>query len=107
MRITGPVHANNGRFNEALAAAGMGIAREPDFIVGPDVRAGRLMPILRDFEPPPLNIYVVYPSRRHLSAKVRAFADFLVERFATPQWGLPPSGTPKERASRKGGAEAP
>jgi DNA-binding transcriptional LysR family regulator len=89
VRITGPVHANNGRFNEALAAEGLGIAREPDFIIAPDVRAGRLKPILRRFEPPPLNIYVVYPSRRHLSAKVRAFADFLVERFAKPAWGLP------------------
>jgi len=89
VRITGPVHANNGRFNEALAAEGLGIAREPDFILAPDVRAGRLKAILRRFEPPPLNIYVVYPSRRHLSAKVRAFADFLVERFAKPALGLP------------------
>jgi len=89
VRIAGPVHVNNGRFNEALAVAGLGIVREPDFIVGPDVRAGRLKAILCDFEPPPLNIYVVYPSRRHLSAKVRAFADFLVERFAAAEWGLP------------------
>jgi DNA-binding transcriptional LysR family regulator len=86
--VTGPVHANNGRFLEALAVAGMGIAREPDFIVGPSVRAGRLRPILRQYDPPPLNIYVVYPSRRHLSAKVRAFADFLAARFATPEWQL-------------------
>jgi DNA-binding transcriptional LysR family regulator len=100
IRIEGPVHANNGRFNEALAAEGLGIAREPDFIVGPDVRSGRLMPILRGFEPPPLNIYVVYPSRRHLSAKVRAFADFLVERFAAEQWGLPAEG-PAARQPRK------
>jgi len=95
VKITGPVHANNGRFNEALAVEGVGIAREPDFIIGPDVRAGRLTPILRRFEPPPLNIYVVYPSRRHLSAKVRAFADFLVDRFATPQWGLPEYDGPR------------
>jgi DNA-binding transcriptional LysR family regulator len=88
VRISGSMHANNGQFNEALAAEGVGIAREPDFIVGPDVRAGRLKPILRAFEPAPLNIYVVYPSRRHLSAKVRAFADFLVERFAKPEWGI-------------------
>jgi DNA-binding transcriptional LysR family regulator len=92
VRIAGPVHANNGRFLEALAAEGVGIARETDFIVGPDVRAGRLRPILRAFEPPPLPIYVVYPSRRHLSAKVRAFAEFLVERFATEDWGLPVAG---------------
>jgi DNA-binding transcriptional LysR family regulator len=52
------------------------------------VRAGRLKPILQEFEPPPLPIYVVYPSRRHLSAKVRAFADFLAERFAVEKWGI-------------------
>ena len=88
VRIAGPLNANNGRFLEAMAAEGVGIVREPDFIVGPDVRAGRLKPILCGFEPAPLNIYVVYPSRRHLSAKVRAFADFLVERFATEKWGI-------------------
>jgi DNA-binding transcriptional LysR family regulator len=101
VRIAGSLNANNGHFNEALAAEGMGIAREPDFIVGPDVRAGRLTPILRGFEPPPLNIYVVYPSRRHLSAKVRTFADFLVERFATPEWGLPAAEEPS-KPRRKG-----
>jgi DNA-binding transcriptional LysR family regulator len=88
VRIAGVVHSNNGRFLESLAAEGAGISREPDFIVGPDVRAGRLKPILVEFEPPPMPIYVVYPSRRHLSAKVRAFADFLVERFAGEKWGI-------------------
>ncbi len=91
-RIAGTIHANNGRFLEALAAEGVGIVREPEFIVGPDVRAGRLTPILCAFEPPPLTIYAVYPSRRHLSAKVRAFADFLVEHFAAANWGLPGTG---------------
>jgi DNA-binding transcriptional LysR family regulator len=100
IRIEGPIHANSGRFNVALAVEGLGIAREPDFIVGPDVKSGRLKPILCRFEPPPLNIYVVYPSRRHLSAKVRAFADFLVERFAMEQWGLPAEG-PAARQRRK------
>ena len=88
VRVAGPVHANNGRFLEALAAEGAGISREPDFISGPDVRAGRLKTILTKFEPPPLPIYVVYPSRRHLSAKVRAFAEFLVERFTMESWGV-------------------
>jgi DNA-binding transcriptional LysR family regulator len=88
VRIDGPVHGNNGRFLVALAAEGAGISHEPDFIVGPDVRAGRLKPILTKFEPPPLPIYVVYPSRRHLSAKVRAFSDFLFERFNLEKWGI-------------------
>jgi DNA-binding transcriptional LysR family regulator len=88
VRISGPAQANNGRFLEALATEGAGIACEPDFIVGPDVHSGRLKPILVPFAPPPLPIYVVYPSRRHLSAKVRAFADFLFERFGNERWGV-------------------
>jgi len=90
VRVAGPVHANNGRFLEALAVEGTGIAYEPDFIVGPDVRAGKLVPILREFQPPPASIYVVYPSRRHLSAKVRAFTDFLAARFTDADWTLSP-----------------
>ena len=101
VRVDGPAHANNGRFLEALALEGVGIAYEPDFIVGPDVRAGRLVPILRAFAPPPTAIHVVYPSRRHLSAKVRAFTDFLVQRFASADWAVA-AGVAPER--QKGGA---
>lgn len=88
IRVNGPVHANSGQFVTTLAAEGVAIALEPDFIVGREVRAGRLVPILREFATPTSNISVVYPSRRHLSAKVRAFADFLAVRFAVPDWGL-------------------
>jgi DNA-binding transcriptional LysR family regulator len=88
IRIGGRLHANNGRFLEAMAAEGLGIVAEPDFIVGPDVRAGRLVPILRDYAFPASPLYVVYPSRRHLSAKVRAFTDHLAQAFATPAWSL-------------------
>jgi len=88
VRIEGPIHANSGRFLAALAVEGVGIAFEPDFIVGPDLREGRLLPLLTGFEAQPGNIYVVYPSRRHLSAKVRAFADFLTEQFARAEWAF-------------------
>ncbi|HVR92828.1 MAG TPA: LysR family transcriptional regulator [Casimicrobiaceae bacterium] len=88
VRVDGPLHANSGRFLVALAVAGVAITIEPDFIVGPDVRAGRLVPLLQAFEAAPANIYVAYPSRRHLSGKVRAFADFLAARFTQPEWLL-------------------
>ncbi len=94
VRIAGPLHANNGRFLEAMAVAGLGIIYEPDFIVGPDLRAGRLVRLLEGQEPPPAAIYVVYPSRRHLSAKVRAFAEFAVERFASQPWTLGVDASP-------------
>jgi DNA-binding transcriptional LysR family regulator len=65
--------------------------------VGEDVRAGRLVPILRAFAPPQGGIHVVYASRRNLSAKVRAFAEFLTVRFAAPAWTLP-AKRPRTRA---------
>ena len=90
VRIAAAAHANNGRMLTAMAAAGMGITCEPDFIVAPEVRAGQLVPILRGFTPPLGEIYAVYASRRHLSAKVRAFVDFLVARFSSgSEWTLP------------------
>jgi DNA-binding transcriptional LysR family regulator len=101
IKVSGSVHANSGRFLEALAVEGRGIAYEPDFIAGPDIRAGRLVPILIGFQPPPSTIQLVYPSRRHLSAKVRAFADFLRERFATAEWMLKSPGAPGERRPRR------
>ncbi|MEO8101607.1 MAG: LysR family transcriptional regulator [Betaproteobacteria bacterium] len=82
VRIAGSVHGNNGEILAAIAAEGVGIAFEPDFIVSPMIKSGRLVPILKGFQPPPYPIYAIYPSRRHLSAKVRSFVDFLVERFA-------------------------
>jgi DNA-binding transcriptional LysR family regulator len=82
VRVSGRLHSNNGDLLAEAAARGAGIVFEPAFIVGPDVRAGRLVPLLQEFSAPPLPIYAVYPSRKHLSAKVRLFVDFLVERFA-------------------------
>ena len=90
VRVAGTLHTNNGDLLAEVAARGLGIVFEPAFIVGPDVRAGRLVPLLQEFTPPPVPIYAVYPSRKHLSAKVRRFVDFLVERFAaSPDWSAP------------------
>lgn len=90
VRVSGSLHSNNGDFVAEAAARGAGIVFEPAFIVGPEVRAGRLVPLLQDFEPLPMPIYVVYPSRKHLSAKVRLFVEFLVRSFSgTRDWDLP------------------
>ena len=85
VRISGTVHSNSGDLNAALAARGAGVAYEPDFIVDDEVRAGRLVRLLPDYTVPLSPIYAVYPTRKHLSAKVRLFVDYLVERFAAPQ----------------------
>ena len=82
VRVGGNLHSNNGDILAEAAARGAGVVFEPAFIVGPEVRAGRLVPLLQDFTPAPLPIYAVYSSRKHLSAKVRLFVDFLLEHFA-------------------------
>jgi DNA-binding transcriptional LysR family regulator len=81
--------ANNGRMLAALAAANLGVIIEPDFIVSPEVKSGALVRLLADYTLPRAPIAAVYPSRRHLSAKVRTFVDFLAARFAHEQaWHL-------------------
>jgi DNA-binding transcriptional LysR family regulator len=89
VRVSGTLHSNNGDLLAEAAALGSGIVFEPAFIVGPEVRAGRLVPLLQDYVPAPVPIYAVYPSRKHLSAKVRLFVDFLIAKLAdTKDWDL-------------------
>ncbi len=82
VRVAGPLHANSGELLLAAAAAGMGIALEPDFVVAPGIARGELRRVLDGYAGPRLDVWAVYPSRRHLSAKVRAFVDYLAEIFA-------------------------
>jgi DNA-binding transcriptional LysR family regulator len=101
VRIAGPVNANNGQFLAGLAAAGVAIALEPDFIVGDELASGRLVELLPQFRPATAPIHAVYPSRRHLSAKVRAFVDFIAERFARDApWTITTSGRPAIKRAR-------
>ena len=85
--MSGRVSANNGDALRILALAGAGVASLPTFIVGPDLRSGALVSVLDRFIPQDLAMSAVYPHARHLSPKVRAFVDFLVERFGKrPYW---------------------
>jgi|SRR6218665_165126 len=82
--VQGSFSTNNGDSLRAAALAGRGIIQEPTFQVGEDLREGRLLRLLPEYPVPPLTLYAVYPSRRHLSPKVRTFIDFLVEHIAEP-----------------------
>ena len=86
VRIGGPMHANHGEFLTAMAAEGLGIAYEPDFIVGPEVSTGRLVRVLAEWALAPSPIYVVYASRRQVSAKVRAFSEHMAQAFRSGDW---------------------
>ena len=81
-RVRGAVKANNGDLLRSLAVAGQGIIFQPAFIVGTELAAGKLVPILRDFEPLPRTAFAIYPSRRFIPAKVRALTDIIAVELA-------------------------
>ncbi len=83
----------------AAATAGVGIAQVSDLLAMPQLRAGTLVPLLLDWAAPGPPLSVVYPSNRYLSAKVRAFSDFVAEVFP-PQGWFPEVAAVKESALR-------
>ncbi|WP_227814438.1 LysR family transcriptional regulator [Nitrogeniibacter aestuarii] len=78
--------ANNGDTCRSLILDDVGIGMEPDFLVADDLAAGRLVHLFPQFRCREIGIYVVYPSRKHLSVKVRALVDFLADAFREPPW---------------------
>ncbi|QQC62754.1 LysR family transcriptional regulator [Paraburkholderia ginsengisoli] len=83
VRLSGNLIVNHLEAQRVIVLQGAGIAMLGTEVIGDDLAAGRLVPLLVDDVPPrELPINVVYASRRHLSAKVRSFVDFLAERFA-------------------------
>ncbi len=73
---------NSALIEVAMAVQGIGITRLPLFTCEQEVANGELQIILADYDQTALDIYAVYPHRQYLTAKVRAFVDFLVAEFA-------------------------
>lgn len=86
VRVKGPFSANNGDALRVAALAGKGIILQPTFIVGDDIRAGRLRTVLDEYRVAELNVHAVYAHRQYLSAKVRTFVDFLAGYFGSPPY---------------------
>ena len=80
--VKGLLESNDGQILRAAALDGLGILVQPTYIVYDDIVAGRLVPVLQEWDLPRLLINLAYPSRKHLSAKVRTFIDFIADHFA-------------------------
>jgi DNA-binding transcriptional LysR family regulator len=76
-RPLGRVGANSPELLMGLARAGAGIAAVPDTFAAPDLRAGRLRRVLPDWHLPAHPAWAVFPGRRLMPAKTRAFIDML------------------------------
>jgi DNA-binding transcriptional LysR family regulator len=79
--VKGLLDANDGQILRAAALDGLGILVQPSYILYEDIVAGRLVPVLDEWDLPRLTVNLAYPSRKHLSAKVRTFIDFMAEHF--------------------------
>jgi LysR family transcriptional regulator for bpeEF and oprC len=73
---------NDGEAYAAAGLGGLGVVHAPSFLVADALADGRLMRLLEGWTTDPLPLYVMYPQNRHLSAKVRAFVDWVAELFA-------------------------
>lgn len=78
--------ANNGEILMAAAIAGEGYILQPTFIVGEELKQGKLKTMLNDFELETMGLYAVYPHRKLLAPKLRAFIDFISTYFGDPPY---------------------
>lgn len=81
VRFGSTLVANNGEVCRSFALAGLGLIRQPDFIVGDDLACGRLRAVLPQWQAGEVGIFALYASRKHLPAKVRSMVDFLQQRL--------------------------
>lgn len=75
------MRTNNGETCRAAALAHQGVILQPGFVVDAELAAGRLVELLPEYRSTEIGIYAVYPTRKHLSAKVRVLIDFLATHF--------------------------
>jgi DNA-binding transcriptional LysR family regulator len=82
--VTGRIHTNSGPGVLTSAVAGLGVAAMSSAMCAAEVRAKRLVPLLRNYKLDPVDVHAVFPGGPRPSAKVRAFVDFLATRLKQP-----------------------
>jgi len=85
--VSGKLRINDDEALSQVVLSGFGIALLPTFIIGKDLQAKRLKSVLSEYIPTKQQVYALYLPKRNLPIKIRAFVDFLVERFGDdPYW---------------------
>ncbi len=74
--VNSRVQTNSSELEVSLCVAGHGVMLMPRFNFNGELERGDLVELLTEYQRPEINVYVVYPSRKHMSAKVRSFIDF-------------------------------
>ena len=91
----GNIAFNDSEAMYIAAIAGLGVVQLAEVMAREAMKRGRLVQVLHDWELESLPLYVMYPQNRHLSAKVRAFAEWVAEMYEERRsqiLQLPPAG---------------
>ncbi|MEO6322337.1 MAG: LysR family transcriptional regulator [Polaromonas sp.] len=84
VKVRGNLSTNDGEIAVNWALDGHGILMRAEWDIARYLRSGRLVQVLENYRTPPADIHAVYPQRHQLSARVRAFVDFLADHFENP-----------------------
>ncbi|RZI44712.1 LysR family transcriptional regulator [Herbaspirillum sp. HC18] len=81
VRVSGNFQSNSSEAIRQAVCEGIGISYSPVWVVGDDIRAGRIKPILTGFRAQSLPLNVVFQPARRPSLKINSFVDFFEEAF--------------------------
>jgi LysR family transcriptional activator of dmlA len=82
VKVRGNLSTSDGEIAVNWALAGHGILLRSEWDIARYLRSGRLRLVLEGYQTPPADIHAVYPQRHQVSARVRAFVDFLEAHFS-------------------------
>jgi DNA-binding transcriptional LysR family regulator len=101
--VSGNMQSNSANALRLAAVHGQGLTVLPSFLVADDLRAARLIPVLKEFLNTEYPVSAIYPHRHQLSAKVRSFIDLLAKHFREdPSWADPCAGQRNARLNWNG-----
>ncbi|MGH6625976.1 MAG: LysR family transcriptional regulator [Burkholderiaceae bacterium] len=81
VKVRGNLSTSDGEIAVNWALDGHGIVMRAEWDIARYLRSGRLRQVLEHYQTPPADIHAVYPQRHQVSARVRAFVDFLASHF--------------------------
>ena len=84
--VTPCMRTNSGDTCRAGALQHLGVILQPSFLVGDDLRSGALVELMPEFRSVELGIYAVYPTRKHVSPKVRLLLDYVAHALKARDW---------------------
>jgi len=80
--VKGRVRVTAAEGVRAAVFAGLGLTIASEWMFAPELRAGTVRPVLRDWELPPIDLWALFPTGRRASAKARAFASFIEKQLS-------------------------